>query len=100
MDGTTVIGSAPLTANGGVIVSLTTNANAAFATSSLVTGPHQIVAVYSGDNNFSPSTSAPTTNMVEDFTNTNSGPASQSILPGATTTYKFTRSGFRNYIPQ
>jgi hypothetical protein len=27
---------------------------------------------------------------VEDFTNTNSGSASQSILPGATTTYKFT----------
>jgi hypothetical protein len=89
MDGTTVIGTAPI-ANGGGVVSLTTNANAAFATSSLVTGPHQIVAVYSGDNNFAPSTSAPTANMVEDFTNTNSGPASQSILAGATTTYKFT----------
>jgi len=28
--------------------------------------------------------------MVEDFTNANSGPASQNILPGASTTYNFT----------
>jgi hypothetical protein len=90
MDGTTILGTAQLSGNGGVIVSLTTNANAAFATTSLVTGPHQIVAVYSGDNNFAPSTSAPAANMVEDFTNTNSGPATQNIFPGATTTYNFT----------
>ena len=32
MDGTVVIGTATLTANGGVVVSLTTNANAAYAT--------------------------------------------------------------------
>jgi hypothetical protein len=79
-----------VSANGSVIVSLTTNANAGFATSSLITGAHQVVAVYSGDNNFAPSTSAPAANMVEDFTNTNTGAASQSIFPGATTTYKFT----------
>jgi hypothetical protein len=90
MDGTTVLGTAALATNGGVIVSLTTNANAALATANLVTGPHQIVAVYSGDSTFAPSTSAPVPNMVEDFTNTNSGPASQNILPGATTTYNFT----------
>ncbi len=90
MDGTVVMGSAPISANGGVIVSLTTNANASFATTGLVTGAHQIVAVYSGDNNFAPSTSAPATNMVEDFTNTNTGPASQNMFPGATTTYNFT----------
>ena len=90
MDGTTVIGSAPISSNGGVIVSLTTNATAAFATTSLVTGPHQIVAVYSGDNTFAPSTSAPATNMVEDFTNTNTGAASQNMFPGGTTTYNFT----------
>jgi len=90
MDGTTVLGSAPLSANGGVAVSLTTNANAAFATSSLVTGAHQIVAVYSGDNNFAPSTSAPATNMVEDFTNTNTGAASQNMFPGGSTSYTFT----------
>jgi hypothetical protein len=90
MEGTTILGTATLSANGGVIVTLTTNANAAFATTGLVTGPHQIVAVYSGDSNFAPSTSAPTPNIVEDFTNTNSGPASQNIFPGATTTYNFT----------
>jgi hypothetical protein len=90
MDGTVVIGTATLSANGGVVVSLTTNANAAYATTSLVTGPHQIVAVYSGDSNFAPSTSVPAANMVEDFTNTNTGPASQNVFPGATTTYNFT----------
>ena len=90
MEGTTILGTATLSANGGVIVTLTTNANAAFATTGLVTGPHQIVAVYSGDSTFAPSTSAPVPNIVEDFTNTNSGPASQNIFPGATTTYNFT----------
>ncbi len=90
MEGTTVLGTATLSGNGGVVVSLTTNANAAFATTSLVTGPHQIVAVYSGDGTFAPSTSVPTPDMVEDFTNANSGPASQNILPGANTTYTFT----------
>jgi len=90
MDGTVVLGTATLGTNGGVVVSLTTNANAAYATTSLVTGPHQIVAVYSGDSNFAPSTSAPAANMVEDFTNTNTGPASQNVFPGATTTYNFT----------
>jgi hypothetical protein len=90
MEGTTILGTATLSANGGVIVTLTTNANAAFATTGLVTGSHQIVAVYSGDSTFAPSTSAPVPNIVEDFTNTNSGPASQNIFPGATTTYNFT----------
>lgn len=90
MEGTTVLGSAPLSANGGVVVTLTTNANAAYATSSLVTGPHQIVAVYSGDSTFAPSTSAPAPNTVEDFTNTNTGAASQPMFPGASTSYTFT----------
>jgi hypothetical protein len=90
MEGTTVLGTATLSANGGVVVTLTTNANAAFATTGLLTGSHQIVAVYSGDSTFAPSTSAPVPNIVEDFTNTNSGPASQNIFPGATTTYNFT----------
>jgi hypothetical protein len=90
MEGTTILGTATLSANGGVVVTLTTNANAAFATTGLVTGSHQIVAVYSGDSTFAPSTSAPVPNLVEDFTNTNSGAASQNIFPGATTTYNFT----------
>ena len=90
MEGTTILGTATLSANGGVVVTLTTNANAAFATTGLVTGSHQIVAVYSGDNTFAPSTSAPVPNIVEDFTNTNSGPASQNAFPGKTMTYNFT----------
>jgi hypothetical protein len=90
MDGTTVLGTAPLSGSGGVIVSLTTNANATFATAGLLTGAHQIVAVYSGDSTFAPSTSAPAANMVEDFTNTNTGAASQNMFPGGTTTYTFT----------
>jgi hypothetical protein len=90
MEGTTVLGSSPLSANGGVVVTLSTNANAAFATTSLATGLHQIVAVYSGDSNFAPSTSAPAPNTVEDFTNTNTGAATQNMFPGDSTTYKFT----------
>jgi hypothetical protein len=90
MEGTTILGTSTLSANGGVVVTLTTNANAAYATTSLVTGPHQIVAVYSGDNTFAPSTSAPVPNIVEDFTNTNTGAASQPMYPGASTSYTFT----------
>jgi Bacterial Ig-like domain (group 3)/FG-GAP-like repeat len=89
MEGTTILGTAPLSA-GGVAVSFTTNANAAFATTSLVTGSHQVIAVYSGDSTFAPSTSAPAPNTVEDFTNTNTGAASQTVFPGATTSYTFT----------
>jgi hypothetical protein len=89
LDGTTILGMAPLSTNGGgVVVSLTVG-NAAFATSTLSDGDHQITAVYSGDNTFTTSTSAPLTNTVEDFTNVNSGPASQQVSPGATTTYNF-----------
>src|SRR5258708_27168040 len=94
MEGTTIVGTATLSANGGVIVTLTTNANATFATTGLVTGPHQIVAVYLGDRTFSPSTSAPGPDIVEGFTNTNSGAANQNIFPGATPTFKFTPPPF------
>ncbi|WP_433974331.1 beta strand repeat-containing protein [Tunturiibacter lichenicola] len=89
MDGSVVLGTATLTPNGGVAVSLSTNASAILLTSSLVAGSHQIVAIYSGDNTFAPSTSAPANDLVEDFTNTNTGPASQNIFPGASTTYNF-----------
>ena len=88
MDGSTTLGSAPLSTNGGVVVTLTSG-NAAFATSSLTTGDHKITAVYSGDNSFATSTSAPLDNVVEDFTVVNSGAASQQVAPGASTTYNF-----------
>jgi len=89
MDGTTILGTVNLSTNGGgVIVSLTTG-NAAFITGGLATGDHHIVAVYSGDNTFQTSTSAPADNTVEDFTNVNSGPASQNVFPGDSTSYNF-----------
>jgi hypothetical protein len=89
LDGTTILGTATLTSSGTVGISLTTNANAALLTSTLAVGSHQITAVYSGDSTFASSTSAPANNNVEDFTNTNTGSASQNIFPGATTSYKF-----------
>ncbi len=90
MNGTTVIGSAPMTANGGVTVTFAASGNATFATSTLTAGAHQISAVYSGDVNFASSSAAPVTNTVEDFTNTNSGAASQNVFPGDSTSYTFT----------
>jgi hypothetical protein len=88
MDGTTVLGTGALSTNGGVVISLTTG-NAAFATTNLTTGIHHITAVYSGDSSFTTSTSAPVDNTVEDFTNVNSGAASQDVFPGSSTSYNF-----------
>jgi hypothetical protein len=90
MEGTTVLGSAPLSTNGGVTVSLDLSGNASWATTSLKTGSHTITAVYSGDTTFATSTSAPVKNVVQDFTNTNTGKASQSVMPGESTSYTFT----------
>ena len=92
LDGTTVIGTSSVTTNGGVVVNLPTTGNALLVTSAMATGAHKITAVYSGDSTFAPSTSAPADNMVEDFTNVNSGPASQNLFPGDKTSYKFTLS--------
>jgi hypothetical protein len=89
MDGSTVLGSAPLSTNG-VTVSFDLTGNAAWATTTLAMGSHTITAVYSGDGSFAASTSAPVTNIVQDFTNKNSGSASQNVFPGHTTTFNFT----------
>ena len=89
MDGTSVIGTAALSTNGGGVIVSLTSGNAAFDTSSLATGDHKITAVYSGDTSFATSTSAPLDNVVEDFTVVNSGAASQQVSPGASTTYNF-----------
>lgn len=88
-DGDTVIGTAPLSTNGGGIVVTLTSGNAAYSTSSLLTGDHKITAVYSGDTGFNTSTSAPVDNVVEDFAITNTGSASQQTAPGASGTYNF-----------
>ncbi|WP_035348106.1 Ig-like domain repeat protein [Edaphobacter aggregans] len=81
LDGTTVLGTAALSTNGG---------NASLTISTLSGGSHTITAVYSGDNSFLPSTSAPINNVVHDFTNTNTGAAKQDVFPGEGTTFKFT----------
>lgn len=88
-DGSTVIGTAPLSTNGGGIVVTLTSGNAAYSTSSLLTGDHQITAVYSGDSGFATSTSAPVDNVVEDFAITNTGSTNQQMMPGASGTYNF-----------
>ncbi|HMH11483.1 MAG TPA: Ig-like domain repeat protein [Edaphobacter sp.] len=88
LEGTTVLGTTALNTNG-TVVALAKSGNAAYATSGLTTGSHQIVAVYSGDASFSPSTSAPVTYIVQDFTNAVNGVASQNVFPGDKTSYKF-----------
>ncbi len=88
LEGTTVLGTTTLNTNG-TVVALAMSADAAYATSGLTTGSHQIVAVYSGDASFAASTSAPVTYIVQDFTNTVNGVASQNVFPGDTTSYKF-----------
>ena len=82
-DGATLIGSAvPLVA--GV---------ATITTSSLAAGTHSITAVYSGDANFTGSTSAVLTQIVADFNFTiiaTGGGSSQTVIPGQAATYAFT----------
>lgn len=89
LEGTTVLGSAPMSTNGGV-VGLQLSGNAALALSSLVGGSHTVTAVYSGDSSFLTSSSAPVTAVVQDFTNKNTGDASHEVYPGDSATYKFT----------
>ncbi|WP_263367852.1 Ig-like domain repeat protein [Edaphobacter bradus] len=90
MDGTTVLGTAPLSTNGSVSVGFDLSGNAAVTLNNLATGTHQITAVYSGDTIFSTSSSAPVTNIVQDFTNKNSGATTQKVFPGDSTSYTFT----------
>jgi hypothetical protein len=89
LEGTTVLGTAPLSTNGSVTVSLSTAGNAAFAISTLSVGTHQITAIYSGDNSFATSSSLPVSNVVEDFTTTNTGATTQNMFPGGSTSYSF-----------
>ena len=88
-DGTTVIGTAPMSTNGSAVVSFETSGNAAYTTSSLSPGAHQITASYSGDTGFMPSTSAPVANIVADFTNAATGTVTQKMFPGGSTSYTF-----------
>ncbi|HEY6374718.1 MAG TPA: Ig-like domain-containing protein, partial [Edaphobacter sp.] len=88
LDGTTVLGTAPLSTNG-TVISFVLSGNAGYATSTLTTGTHTITATYSGDNGFATSTSAPVTNIVQDFTVTVTGTKTQNVFPGDKTSYTF-----------
>jgi hypothetical protein len=93
LEGTTVLGTVALNTNGGVAVGFQLTGTAALTISTLGGGSHQITAVYSGDNAFLTSTSAPVNNVVHDFTITNTttaGVNKQDVFPGDSTTYKFT----------
>ena len=82
MDGATVLSMAPLAANGA----------AAFTTSSLALGSHALSAVYSGDTDFLPSTSAiagVTIGAVSDFALASAGASSQAIPAGSAATFNF-----------
>ncbi len=89
-DGTTALGTTALSTNGSVVVTLATSGNAAYATSTLTAGSHQITAIFSGDSSFAGSSSAPVTNIVQDFTATTKGVTSQNVFPGDSTSYSFT----------
>ena len=88
LDGTTVLGTAPMSTNG-TVVTFVLSGNAGYATSTLTTGTHTITATYSGDAGFANSTSAPVTNIVQDFTYTLTGQKTQSIFQGDKTSYTF-----------
>jgi hypothetical protein len=89
-DGGIVVGTAPLSTNGSVVVSLATSGTAGYATSTMSAGSHQVTAVYSGDASFAGSSSLPLSNVVEDFTVTAKGTASQNLFPGKSTSYTYT----------
>jgi sugar lactone lactonase YvrE len=65
---------------------------AKFSTTSLPLGSNSITAVYPGDTNNLPSTSAPLVEQVEDFTLVANPPTTANIEPGASTSFSFTLS--------
>ena len=82
LDGGTMLSVAPLSTAGG----------AAITTSALLVGTHPLSAIYSGDTNFLPSTSAIVSivvGAVSDFTLTAAGALSQAIPAGSSATFHF-----------
>jgi hypothetical protein len=92
LDGTTVLDTAPLDANG----------NATFATSSLSSGNHTIIAVYSGDANFigSSGSNLETVGQASGISSSVSvGSSAVSPLPGQNVTFTATVNDFNGGIP-
>src|SRR5216683_1628754 len=84
LDGATMLFTADVPATG----------DAAFTTSSLAQGVHSLTTLYTGDANFTPSTSAPQligigTNPNPDFTLASAGTSTQTILSGGSATFTF-----------
>ena len=77
MDGSTTLGSAPMDGNGTATLSVST----------LVSGSHSIVAVYSGDANCAGSTSPAVSETVQDFQLAVAGSSSASAAAGGTASY-------------
>lgn len=81
LDGTTLLAAATLA-----------NGQASYTTSSLAVGAHNITAMYSGDNNYSSTTSAALSELVQDFTistptsGTTNAPTA-TVTPGGAATY-------------
>jgi sugar lactone lactonase YvrE len=81
LDGTTVLSVVPLAVGGAV-----------FSTSALGSGTHDLSAVYAGDSNFLPGTSAATNVTVgaaSDFTLAAAGATTQSVPAGSAVTFNF-----------
>ena len=81
-DGTALLVTVPVTANG----------SATYSSSGFALGTHNLTALYSGDVNFTSSTSPATVETVTvlpDFTFTASGEATQTVNPGQTASYNF-----------
>jgi len=80
-DGTTLLTMAPVA-----------QGSATYTYTGLAGGAHSITAVYSGDPNFTTSTSTPvveTVGSTPDFTLTSTGAVTQSVTPGKSATYTF-----------
>ena len=85
LDGTTPLTTAAINSSG----------NLSFTTATLITGSHALTAVYSGDTNFTTSTSAPTllsitTTTASDFTLTATTATSQTTIAGSSVAFSFT----------
>lgn len=81
-DGTALLATVPVGADG----------SAAYSSSGFALGAHSVTAVYSGDANFTSSTSSATVEtviVVPDFTLSATGGATQTVNPGQTATYNF-----------
>ena len=79
LDGTTPVGT-------GTVV----NGVASLTVESLATGPHSIVATYSGDANFLTASSNSLSQHIDDFGITPGTTISHTILPGGLASYQFT----------